>query len=481
MTARAWLTCVALLGLGGCVVGPNYQTPAPPVGASQPWRYAEPSRETSSEPPDDWWRLYDDPKLDAYVAEAFDANHDLAAAEANLASSRAILEAARAGRLPTTTGSFSAIYGRDPVTDEILGITGRRNQTVWKFDDLLDVSYELDLFGHVRRSIEASTADAQATAAARDAVKVTVAAETTRAYVSICVLGEQLAVARQSLQVVTRQLDITTRRQSSGAATDFDVVRAQVIVSQVRATIPPLEGQRRAAMLELTALIGKTPAYAPQDALTCVAPPRLQTTIPVGDGAGLLRRRPDIREAERRLAAGTARVGVATAELYPRITLAGSFGGVSGDINALTLERGLAWSVGPSISWSFPNQAAPRARVRASKADAAAALQDFDSTVLRALKETEQALTAYGSELDRRQALEDAQRQAHHAFDLARGQVAAGSASALDLLTSEQQMVAADATLASSDGALVDDQVGVFKALGGGWQGRRQVANAPRA
>ncbi|HLZ83841.1 MAG TPA: efflux transporter outer membrane subunit, partial [Caulobacteraceae bacterium] len=468
-----------LLGLGGCVVGPNYQAPAPPVGASQPWRYAEPSRETSSEPPDDWWRLYDDPKLDAYVAEAFDANHDLAAAEANLASSRAILEAARAGRLPGTTADFGAIYGRDPATDEILGIVGRPHQTVWKFDDFLDVSYELDLFGHVRRSIEASRADAEATAAARDAVKVTVAAETTRAYVSICVSGEQLAVAQRSLAVVTRQLDITERRKAAGAATDFDIVRAQLIASQVRATIPPLEGQRRAALLELTALIGKTPAYAPREALGCVAPPRLQASIPVGDGAGLLRRRPDIREAERRLAADTARVGVATAELYPRISLVGSYGGASGDINALTLERGLAWGVGPSISWSFPNQAGPRARVRASKADAAATLQALDSTVLRALKETEQALTAYGAELDRRQALEAAQAQAHHAFDLARVQVADGAASSLDLLTSEQQMVAADATLANSDGDLVQDQIGVFKALGGGWQGRRQAANSP--
>jgi NodT family efflux transporter outer membrane factor (OMF) lipoprotein len=479
MSARVWLMAGALLCLGGCVVGPNYSTPAPPAGAGEPWRYAEPAREVAAEPPDDWWRLYDDAKLDAYVAEAFDANHDLAAAEANLASSRAILDAARAGRLPSATAGFDAIYGRDPVTDEILGITGHGNQTVWKFDDLLDVSYELDLFGHVRRSIEASKADTQATAAARDAVKVTVAAETTRAYVSICVLGEQLAVARQSLQVVTRQLDITTRRQAAGSATDFDVVRAKLTASQVRATIPPLEGQQRAALLELTALIGKTPAYAPQEALDCVAPPRLQASIPVGDGAGLLRRRPDIREAERRLAADTARVGVATAELYPRISLVGSYGGASGDINALTMARGLAWGVGPSISWSFPNQAAPRARVRASKADAAAALQEFDSTVLRALKETEQALTVYGSELDRHRVLEEAQAQAHRAFDLAQSQVAAGAASPLDLLTSEYQMVAADAVLASSDGDLVQDQIGVFKALGGGWQASRQAANTP--
>jgi NodT family efflux transporter outer membrane factor (OMF) lipoprotein len=470
MRRRPLPAAVAALALAGCAVGPNYHAPTAQTGATGPWQMAEAARTSPAQPPDDWWRLYNDPRLDAYVTEAFAANHDLAAAEANLSASRAILSAARAGRYPSTTTEAGGVYGRDAVTDEVLGILGHKNQTIWKYDDLLDVSYELDLFGHVKRSIEAARADSGVAAAERDAVKITVAAETTRAYVSICALGEEIAVAQRSLDVVSHQYDITRRRQSAGNASEFDLARAATLVAQVRATLPPLEGQRRSALFELTALLGKTPSAAPTDALGCAAPPQLGALIPVGDGAGLLARRPDIREAERRLAGATARVGVATAELYPRITLSGFYGGAAGNTGALLREEGLTWGVGPAISWNFPNQAAARARVRASKAGAAGALDEFDETVLRGLKETEQSLAAYGAELDRRQALADAQTQARRAFSLAQGQVSAGSISALDLLTSEQQLVGADAAVAGSDTALVQDQVAVFKALGGGWR-----------
>ena len=365
----------------------------------------------------------------------------------------------------------AAIRGRDAATDEILGILGHKNETIWKYDDLLDVAYEVDLFGRVRRSVEAARADTGAAAAARDSVKVTVAAETTRAYVTLCALGEEIDVAQRSLEIVSHELEITRKRLAAGNASEFDLARAATLVAQVRAAVPPLEGQRRSALFELTALLGKTPAQAPADALTCRSPPQLAALIPVGDGAGLLARRPDIREAERRLAGATARIGVATADLYPRITLSGFYGGAAGENTAALLEeKGLTWGVGPSISWAFPNQAAVRARIRASKAGAEAALDLFNGAVLRGLKETEQSLSAYGAELDRRQALGEAQAQARRAFRLAQGQVSAGSISALDLLASEQQLVAANAAVAASDAALAQDQVAVFKALGGGWR-----------
>jgi NodT family efflux transporter outer membrane factor (OMF) lipoprotein len=470
MRRRLLPVASAALALAGCAVGPDYLAPAAPAGARAPWRMAQVARATTAEPPDDWWRLYNDPRLDAYVTAAFAANHDLAAAEANLSASRAILSASRAGRYPSTTTVAGGVYGRDSVTGEILGILGHKNETIWKYDDLLDVSYELDLFGRVKRSIEAAHADSGVAAAARDAVKVAVAAETTRAFVSICALGEEIAVAQHSLDVVSHQYDITRRRQSAGDASEFDLARAATLVAQVRATLPPLQGQRRSALFELTALLGKTPAEAPTDALACATPPQLSALIPVGDGAGLLARRPDIREAERRLAGATARVGVATADLYPRITLSGFYGGAAGNTGALFDEKGLTWGVGPAISWAFPNQTAVRARIRASRAGAAGALDQFDSVVLRGLKETEQSLATYGAELDRRQALGEAQTQARRAFGLAQGQLAAGVVSALDLLTSEQQLVAADAAVSGSNAALAQDQVAVFKALGGGWK-----------
>jgi len=345
--------------LAACAVGPRYHAPTPPVGATAPLTALEPARETSAQPPDDWWRLYEDTRLDGYLAQAFAANTDLRVAEANLSAARALLEASKAGAFPATAVGAGATLGRDPATDEILEIVGAQPQTIWIFDDLFDVSYELDLFGRVRRAIEASRADAAAAAAARDGLRVTLAAETTRSYLRICALGQQLAVARRNLDIAERQAMIIEKRHDAGATSEFDVVRAEGLIAQARAGIPPLEGQRRAALYQLAALLGLAPARAPREALACQSAPRPSTLIPVGDGASLLRRRPDVRQADRRLAAATARLGVATADLYPRITFSGFYGAVGSDTVDLVTEPGLAWGVGPSIKWAFPNQAGP--------------------------------------------------------------------------------------------------------------------------
>lgn len=459
--------CAALIS--GCAVGPSYHAPAPPPGALAPLTSLDPARETATAPPDDWWRLYQDPRLDQLLAEAFAANTSLAAAQANLSASRAVLEAAKTGRYPRTTATTGAVYGRDAATDEILELTGRKPQTIWLFDDVFDMSYELDLFGRVNRSIEAARADDEAAAAARDGLKVTIAAETTRAYVQICALGEQLALAHRNLDLASEEAEIVRQRHAAGAGSSFEVIRAEGQLAQARAGLPTLAGQRRAALFELAALLGRPPSKAPAEAEACVAAPRIGALIPVGDGAGLIRRRPDVRQAERRLAAATARIGVATADLYPRISLSALYGGVGSDTSDLSAERGLTWGVGPTISWNFPNQAAPRARVRQARAGADAALASFDGTVLQALKEAEQALAVYGSELDRRQALSEVQAKARQAVEVARHQYQAGGLSRQQVLAVEQVQVSADAAAAASDSALTQDQVTLFKALGGGW------------
>jgi len=468
----ARLSALALCMLGSaCSVGPDYRAPAPAPGSQTALVSARPTAETTAEPPDDWWRLYHDDLLDRLLQEAFKANTDLRIATANLSASRSVLEAARAGRYPQTGADVGALYGRDAVTDEILAIVGHQSENIWIYDAVLDVSYEVDLLGRVRRSIEAARADSEAAAAARDTVRITVAAETARAYAQVCALGEQLDVARRSLDIVSREEQITASRNEAGANSRFDVVRAQALVAQVRASIPPLEGQRRSALFQLAVLLGRAPSMAPAEAENCVTPPQLGDQIPVGDGATLLKRRPDVRQADRRVAAATARIGVATADLYPRITLRGLYGGVSSELGELTSANSRTWGIGPSISWTFPNEAGPRARVRQAKAAAAAALAGFDAVVLQALKETEQALAAYGSELDRRAALAEAQSRAREAFDMAHEQFLAGSLSNLELLSTEQSLVAADAAVAGSDAALIQDQIAVFKALGGGWRG----------
>jgi NodT family efflux transporter outer membrane factor (OMF) lipoprotein len=461
---------VLAASLAACRVGPNYQTPALPSGAEAPLVSLNTAAESPTPPPDAWWHLYNDSRLDQLVQEALAANRNLVAADANFAAARAVLSGVHAERYPSTTVSAGGIYGRDAVTDEILELNGHPPQTFWLYEDIIQSAYEVDLFGRVHRAIEEANANADAVAAARDGVRVVVAAETTRAYAAICALGEELDVANHSLAVVSHEADITVKRHDAGANSDYDVVRAQALVAQVRSAIPALEGQRRAVLFELTALLGRTPVQAPNDLATCVKPPRLLALIPVGDGSGLIKRRPDVRQADRKLAAATAEIGVATADLYPTIRLIGLYGGAAVQLSQLNTNDGRTWGVGPSISWSFPNMAAPRARVRRAKATQAAALASFDGVVLTALKEIEQALAVYGAALDNRQALGDAQDKVHAAFGMAHDQFLAGSVSNLDLLTTEQSLVAVDAAVASSDAALVQDQIAVFKALGGGWR-----------
>ena len=461
---------VIVAALAACRVGPNYHAPALPSGAEAPLVSLNAQVEAPAPPPDAWWRLYNDPRLDGLVEEALNANRTLAAADANFAAARAVLSAVHANRYPSTAAFAGGLYGRDAVTDEILELGGHPPQTIWLYEDILQSAYEVDLFGRVHRAIEVANANADSVAAARDSVRVVVAAETAHAYAEICALSQELDVAHHSLDVVSHEAEITVQRHDAGANSAYDVARAQALVAQVRSSIPELEGQRRATLFELTAVLGRTPAEAPTDLDACVTPPRLVALIPVGDGSALIRRRPDVRQAERRLAAATAEIGVATADLYPTIRLVGLYGGAASELSQLNNNIGRTWGVGPSISWSFPNMAAPRARVRQAKAAQAAALASFDSVVLTALKETEQALAYYSAALDNRQSLGDAQDKVHSAFGMAHDQFLAGSLSNLDLLTTEQSLVAIDAAVAASDAALVQDQIAVFKALGGGWR-----------
>lgn len=460
---------LGILALPGCALGPHYAHPPLPGGAA--FVSVKGPDEAPLPVPDRWWEIYQDPRLEALIAEALTANQDLAAAQAHLAGARALLVRARAARLPQTQIEAKGTYGRDPSTDLVLELTGRPPVTYWIYDTLLDASYELDLFGRVRRQIEAQRAQTQAIEAARDDLKVTVAAETARAYMAVCTSGEALEVTLRDLEVVTREAQITVARQEAGAGTELDVVRAQALVAQVRAQVPGLRAQRQVALLELTALLGRSPQDAPSAVLACQRPPPLKHPLPVGDARALLARRPDVREAERQLAAATAQIGVATADLFPRVELRGFFGGIAPEISEIATNAGLAWGLGPKITWTFPNVVGPLAELTRSRAAAREALAHFNSVALTALKETEQALVSYSAELAHHEELVKLDERARRAFELAHSQYVAGAASDLDLLTAESTLISAQQLLAGSDAALAEDQIRLFKVLGGGWAG----------
>ena len=455
--------------LAGCAVGPNY---APPKAAgldTAAFAAAGPA-ETAAPEPARWWSLYRDPALDRLVQEALTHNTDLQAAAANLGQARALLNQARAGLFPSTSASVGDTYGRSALADALAGSAGKRAADGWFYSAGLDVSYEVDLFGRVRRTVESAKAGAAAAEAARDAVRVTVAAETTRAYADACAYGEAMEVSRRSLNLVQQGYDITVRQRDAGGLSDFDVARQATLLAQTRAQVPVAEGQRRSALYQLAVLTGRPPEAVSAEAEACRKPPVLAQPFPAGDGAAMLRRRPDVRQAERQLASATARVGVATANLFPVIQLGGAASAGSPTIGGLGQYRSVAFGVGPVISWTFPNTLATQAQIQQAKAAASGALASFDGAVLNALKETEQALNAYGSELDRHGALQTARDQSAEALRLARIRFEAGGASFLDELDAERTLVAADAALAASDEALVSDQITVFKALGGGWE-----------
>lgn len=463
------LLTVLASDLAACAVGPAFK-PAPPPA---PARLAEAdARFTAAEaPPAEWWRLYDDAALDALVAEALAHNTDLRVAMANLDRARGVVWEARASLLPATHEAAQAGEARSAAANAAAAALGQDAHASHFVSLEGDAAYEIDLFGRVRRSIEAARADAQSLEAARDVVRVSVAAETARAYASACALGAQVDVARRSLKVAQDTADITIQRAGLGAASEFDVARAKAAAEAAEAAMPALEAQRRATLYALAALVGRPPESDLGAAWTCRTPPVLRQPLPVGDGASLLRRRPDVRQAERAAAADTARIGVAIASFYPQVSLGGTITAGGGHTDTMFNHSGISFSAGPMISWSFPNLIGQGARVAEARASARASLARFDGVILTALKETEQALALYGGELQRRQALAAARADNARALEVAQIRYEQGSASFLDLLDAQRSLIAADSDLASSDARVADDQASLFKALGGGWQG----------
>ena len=481
MTGFARLSRLALLAgaaavLSGCAVGPNYVAPNPPAPAGGQFvspQATAPEASSSDQPPPNWWRLYSTPDLDPLVQQALTHNDNLLAAAANLARARAALSLARAGQFPSTEISAGGQYG---VSSDALLIDSLKGQKgapkpAWLYSAGLDASYEVDLFGRVRRAVEAAKADYQAQQAAEDAVRISVAGETTRAYVNACAYAQELAVAKQSVDIADQTAEVTAREAQDGGASDLDVARAREQASEVRATLPGFEGQRRAALFELAVLTGDPPEQISAAADACAAPPKLTAVLPVGDIQGLFRRRPDVRQAERQLAADVARIGVATADLYPTISIGASVATSAANTpTGLGSINNLSYAIGPLLSWSFPNTLVAMAQIREAKASASADYANFQGTVLQALQDTEEALNTYGEELQRNAALATALGQAQTAFTLAQRQYDGGRISYLDLLTAQSDLIRARAAMADSDQLIASDQVTVFKALGGGWE-----------
>ena len=469
--AAQLITLVSFLMCAGCrMVGPDYRGPPPDAlvnapAAHGPFISAYGSEFVREPAPNAWWQLYDSTLLDELVNEALAANTDLRAAQANLERSAALLQQTRARRQPSVGVNFDPGY--EQLSADSLLYPGSLSPT-GLYDTGISVSYDLDLAGRLRRAIEAARADDDAVKAAYDLTRINVAAETTRAYAEVCNAGEQLAVARRSLQLQLQSVAVTQRLFDMGRARALDYTRSSGLAAQLRANIPSLEARRSNALYRLAALTGRPPAEYPRPVESCSEAPRLRQPLPIGDGMGLLRRRPDVREAERQLAAATARIGVATAELYPQVTL-GLTAGSTGAFSNFFGERANRYGVGLGIHWQA-NQSVTRAQIAAAGAAAKGALAHFDGVVLAALRDTESALTAYARDQQRDEDLATAQARASEAENQARQLYTGGKIDFLSLLDAQRTLASADGALAASHADLATDQVAIFLTLGGGWE-----------
>lgn len=471
----AALTLLLLGALAGCSGLPD--EPAAPLAAQAIPQLS--SGSATQALPQRWWQLYRDRQLDLLVEQALRHNKDLEAAAAHVDALLARLEQVDRQRQPSTLLTYGVGYGRSRDDQTLAQATGEHADAEWSHAPGFSLSYTLDLWGEVRYRLAAARADADAARALEDEWRVTVAAQTTRAYGQACVYAFSSQVQRHSVQVLERSVEVTRKLQQAGAATALDLARLNGLLEQTRAPLPMLTARHQAALYELAVLSGMRPQDVARN--SCAQPPQLQAPLPVGDGWALVQRRADIRRAERQLQAATLAIGVARAELYPRVTFGAALESSASSLGKLGDSEALVYSVGPLLSWRFPNRGVAQARVGQRQAQAREAQARFDGTVLSALKQVEQALALYQGEQQRRQALQAALDNSQQAFELATRSYRAGALDALQLLDSERSLVSLQATLAQADLRLVNRQIDLFQALGGGWQRDDQPQPLPLA
>lgn len=445
--------------LAGCAsVGPDYH--APPQPPVQLQGLADPAFSTATSLVS-WWSQFDDPVLAQLVHGALSDNLDLRIALARVRTARAVFSEQRLEQAPHVTASGSQDRRKQP--DPARG--GERSFSE-SYQLGFDAGWELDLLGRQRRAAEAARAELGAERDSLADVQVTIAAEVARNYFELRGTQKRIAVARQTLANLHDTQRLTETRRELGAGSELDVQSSRAQLKAIEAGIPLLEVAEVQARHRLAVLLGQRPG-ALDELLQPREVPAFARALPLGDTTGLLRQRADVRAAERRLAAATARVGVATADLFPRIRLDGFVGFLGGDADGLVNGANKAWSLTPSISWAAFDFGSVRARLRASKAQADGAAAEYEKAVLLALEDTENALARCAREQSRLAIVAEQAQAARRAESLAQVRYREGSEDFLALLDAQRSQLAADDALAAAEAAVNVSVVAVYKALGG--------------
>jgi len=469
---RIVITVLGATLLSACAVGPDFKTPA--SNAPQTFAHAAHPEFSRRGIEVTWWKLFKDSELSALVDQTVQHNYDLKTARANLLEARALYMEAGLNLVPTITShayyneqkrSVGALNNRDFAPRELkLANIG------------FDAFWEIDFFGRVRRNVEASRDEVEAQEASLRDLGVSLIAEVARNYFQLRGLQNQLAVAKKNAENQAQTLKITQVRLESGRGTELDTSRAIAQLDSTRAIIPPLQTAIYQAIHRLGVLTGQLPDALIKKLEQPAPMPRIPETIHIGNPAELLRRRQDIRIAERTLAAATARIGVATADLFPRVTFVGTIALEASSLSGLGAAGSDTYSVGPRISWAALDLGRVYARIKAADASAEASLAQYEQTVLNALEETENALVNYNQQLARQALLASAARASERADELAHLRFNEGVSDFLTVLDTELRLLQDQDRLALSETTTATALAALYKALGGGWEYTMETA-----
>jgi NodT family efflux transporter outer membrane factor (OMF) lipoprotein len=463
--------------LAGCNVGPEYASPRGPTDA----QWAEPLEAGLEGGPADlrrWWGTFNDPVLDSLVDRSLSGSLDLREAAARVREARARRGVVGADQFPTVDVNASASQNRAS-ENSFGGFSGGPGSESDLYDIGFDATWEIDIFGRVRRSVEAADADVEAAVeSARDA-RVVLVSEVARNYVEYRSAQARLVIAQENVKTQQDTLGLSKDRLAAGLATDLQVAQATAQLETTRSQIPRLTQALKRAAFRLDVLLGVPPGTVGPELATASGVPGTPATVLVGMPAELVRRRPDIRRAERSLAAATARVGVATADLYPRFTLSGSFGLESEDTGNLFDGDSRTWSAGPlAVRWPIFDAGRIRSTIRVNEAQQEQSLVQYERTVLQAYEEVANALVAYARVKERRESLAVAVDANRKAVELANDLWTRGLTDFLNVLDSQRALFLAEDQLAESDAEVTTSLIAIYKSLGGGWDVPEEPARA---
>jgi NodT family efflux transporter outer membrane factor (OMF) lipoprotein len=468
--ALMFLLCIIMVA--ACAVGPDFKSPDMPVPAE--WAGPPPLPAVTPAEKDlaNWWTVFDDQMLASLIQQAVESNLDLKLAEARVRQARAARGLAGSFLGPTVDAKAS--YQRSEASVSPTTSTGRStgdtvSVTTDQYFAGFDAAWELDIFGGVRRGIEAADADLQASVEARRDVLVTLTAEVARYYIDLRAFQERLAIARRNLEAQKHSAKLTRQRFEGGFASGLDVANAEAQVATTAAVIPLLEASARQAIYSLSVLLGRAPAALVQQLAPALAIPTALPSAPVGVPSELLRRRPDIRQAEASVHAATARIGVSEADLYPRFTITGSIGVKSSDFGSWLDWSNRLWSIGPGVTWRVFDMGRIRSDIAQQEALQEQSLLAYQKTVLTALQEVEGALISLDKEQEHRKALVDAVAFNQKAVDLSIKLYTEGQTDFLNVLQAQRSLFITEEALAQSTRTLSTNLVALYKALGGGW------------